>query len=784
MRNREFHRPMRGRARDEMDSEPAAQTPTHSMPALRGSPLSRLVDALVRHRMPILVGTIALSIVSAFWASRLTFDQSIEALYSSDDPHLRDYLESKRLFGGDELVGVAYRDAGLLDEQGLTRARKLAAELSRIPGVRPQSTQNLADGLAMASGPKLAFLRGRRKQILEFFRGILIGADNETTAVVLRLEAEGDVPIPPGRTFAELRARTIADIRAVADRHAGEYGLPTYVVGEPVQVHDMFRYVQQDGAVLGWASTALLVVVILVLFRNLRWVLLPILVVQAALLWTKAILVLSRIPLTMVSSILESLVTIIGVATVMHISLVYCEVRLERDRAAALSYTLVLLASDVFWVCATTAAGFAAQLSSHVYPVQSFGLMMTLGSMLIIVAIGAILPGGVLLGRFASDPIVESGANSRLGRSLALLCHWVERHPWRVLSACLAVTAVALSGMVGIRVETDFSRNFRNSSPIVRALVFVEEKLGGAGTWEINFPAPEALDETYLDRIRALAERLRRLEVTVGGETSTLTKVVAVTDGIDLVPRIPLLVPDLARQMTVLETMQPEFVSSLYNPQSQRMRIALRARERQPAELKQTLIEQVEQIVRDEFPESDPGRQPRATGLFVLLTHLIESLLGDQWSSFGWGAVGIIGIMTIAYRNLRIGLISLFPNLFPIVMVVGAMGWLDLPVNIGTAMISAVSMGLTVDASIFYISAFRRAQRQGLDVSAALRVTQHDVGRALVYSNLALILGFLVLTLSNFVPLIYFGFLVSLAMVGGLAGNLLLLPLLLRFVRV
>ncbi|HTI50495.1 MAG TPA: MMPL family transporter, partial [Planctomycetaceae bacterium] len=241
------------------------------MPHPRGSLLTRLVDALVRHRRPILLGTIVVSIISAVWASRLTFDQSIEALYASDDPHLQAYVESKRLFGGDELVGVAYRDSDLLGSQGLERVRELAAELSQIAGVRPQSTQNLADGLAMASGPKLAFLRGRREQILEFFRGILVGGDNETTAVVLRLEAEDDLPIPPGKTFAELRARTIADIRAVADKHSRRYGLPTYVVGEPVQVHDMFRYVQQDGAVLGWASTALLVVVILVLFRNLRW---------------------------------------------------------------------------------------------------------------------------------------------------------------------------------------------------------------------------------------------------------------------------------------------------------------------------------------------------------------------------------------------------------------------------------------------------------------------------------------------------------------------------------
>src|SRR6516162_8406094 len=137
-------------------------------------------------------------------------------------------------------------------------------------------------------------------------------------------------------------------------------------------------------------------------------------------------------------------------------------------------------------------------------------------------------------------------------------------------------------------------------------------------------------------------------------------------------------------------------------------------------------------------------------------------------------------MMTVAYRSLRIGLISLVPNLVPIVFVVGAMGWLGLSINIGTAMISAVSMGLTVDASIFYISSFRRMQEAGMDFSGALRATQHEIGRALIYSNAALILGFLVLTLSHFIPLVYFGFLVSVAILGGLAGNLVLLPLLMR----
>ncbi|MFN0054000.1 MAG: efflux RND transporter permease subunit [Planctomycetales bacterium] len=745
--------------------------------------LTRFVNGLIRFRLPLFWGAIGVTLLAIYPATQLTFDQSIETLYAPDDPHLLDYLESKRLFGGDELVGVAYQDEDLLALAGLERVRDLAARLSKIPGVRASSTQDLANGLDLTLGVRLSFMKKRHAEIMRFFRGILVGEDERTTAVVLRLESEDQTLLPAGKSFATFRTETIAAIRAVALEHTERTGLAVSVVGEPVQVHDMFHYVQQDGAVLGWASLVLLVVVILVIFKNLRWVLLPIIVVQVTLLWTKALLVVSGIQLTMVSSILESLVTIIGVATVMHLSLVYCEARRELDRAAALAHTLAQLATDVFWVSATTAAGFAAQLSSHVYPVKSFGIMMTLGSMLIVVAIAVLLPGGVLLGRFASDPDVSTGENSRLGRALARMCHWVERHPWRVLGICLAVTAVALCGTFRIRLETDFSRNFRESSPIVQALNFVEDNLGGAGTWEVNFPAPETLDDAFLDRIRDLANRLRALEVSANGQSTRLTKVLAISDGIDLVPRIPFLVRDLHKQLELLALFQPEFVSSLYNPQEQRMRISLRARERLPADLKQRLIEGVERMVEEEFPVPEPKDRPRATGLFVLLTFLIDSLLGDQWTSFGWGAVGIITMMALAYRSLRIGLISLFPNLLPIVLVVGTMGWLDLPINIATAMISAVSMGLTVDASIFYISAFRRFRRQGMDFSAALRATQHDVGRALVYSNIALILGFLVLTLSHFVPLIYFGLLVSVAMVGGLAGNLVLLPLLLRFER-
>jgi predicted RND superfamily exporter protein len=164
------------------------------------------------------------------------------------------------------------------------------------------------------------------------------------------------------------------------------------------------------------------------------------------------------------------------------------------------------------------------------------------------------------------------------------------------------------------------------------------------------------------------------------------------------------------------------------------------------------------------------------------LANLIESLMQDQLTSFAISAVAILIMMFIAYRHIGLAAVLLLPNMFPIVLVIGAVGWVGLPINIATAMIASVSMGLTVDSSIHYVSGYRAARARGLSCSAALRETHQGIGLALVLANVALVAGFSVLTLSHFIPLVYFGILVSVAMLGGLMGNLILLPLLLRLI--
>ena len=716
--------------------------------------IDRLVDFLVRYNRLLLALAIVLALLSIAPAGRLSFDQSIESLYAAQNVRLQDYVEGKSLFGGDEFVFVAYTDPDLFTDAGQKRLEDLANQLELVSGVAEGSIQSLNRTLAFAR-----FLGSSgREQVIEFSRGILLGDDNQTTAVALRLLDAHKSPVP--------RAETLAEIKRIAAQQT----IPTFAVGEPVLVHDMFRYAQEDGEWMGWAASGLLILVIIFFLRSLRAVVLPFVIVQFVILWTKAILFQSGMQLSMVSSILGSLVTIIGVSTVVYMSLYYRKLRDEHNRVNAFRETVKTIGTDVFWVCLTTAAGFGAQLSSHLHPVRSFGITMVIGSLLVLVAMILVLPGGFLIGRERASLPVPRG-EQQVNQSLEGLSHWVLRHPWAVWSVCGVLVCFSALGLSRLKIETDFSKNFRANSPVVQGLNFLESRLGGAGAWEVNFPAPASLTEEFLDKVRRLADEIRAVQ---GDHGKALTKVVAVTDGLDMVPSIPFLAGTPDAKAGWLNRFQAEFMPSLYNPHAGRMRIMLRSYERQSSEAKEQLITRVGEIARATFPET------KVTGLFVLLTFLIDSLLHDQWTDLMLGAISLITIMTIAYRSLWMGIVSLVPNVIPIVLLLGGMGWLNVPVNIGTAMISSDTMGLTIHDSIFYISAYLRARRSGLNFSGALHHVQSETRQPLLYSNIALIVGFLVLATSHFVPLIYFGVMVSVAIAGGLAVNLLLLPLLLQ----
>jgi predicted RND superfamily exporter protein len=489
----------------------------------------------------------------------------------------------------------------------------------------------------------------------------------------------------------------------------------------------------------------------------------------------------------MVSSILTSIVTVVAVAAVMRVIVGFRDGRVQgRSPRSALIGAISVLIVPTSWSCVTDALGFGSLLVAEVGPVRDFGLMTTVGCLWALVALVLVMPGLALAGNVDPDPRRAWGED-RLDAVLIKLTHWVERRPAVIATITILVTAFLAAGAARIDVETDFTKNFRADSPTARSYDFVERRLGGAGMCDVVIPAPAVLDEAYLARLRRLTRRLRTQlgADRTDGERATLTGVLSIVDVIDVFPGRNLYLITRAK-LSRFREQSPQLYRSLFaedpdEPGRFYCRIMLRARERESATAKRELIAAIERIAAEEFPASSAphGGEPEVTGYYALLTKMIDSVLRDQWYTFAVSAASIAVVLVIAFRSLGFAVAAMVPNLLPVFAVLGLLGWSGLKMNMGAAMIAAVSLGLSVNSSIHYIAIFDHARRRGKSLAAALDEAQQSIGRASVFATLALVIGFSALCLSEFVPTVYFGALVALALCGGLLGNLIILPLLL-----
>jgi uncharacterized protein len=760
---------------------------------MENSRTQRFIAAVVAWRWPLLVLAIALAAVAWRPAQNVTFDRSIENMFSARDPVMGPFGRFKAIFGNQEVLLAVYEDSELLaeDGHGLKRLQEVSRRLNDVPGVRDvlslaeintlAGTINTNPLTKLTSKPAVLDEQNKLGQAYrELFEGYTHSQDGRIAALACIIDPDevADAADPQRQIVDEIR-KVLGDLPDDLE--------PGMVAGEPVMVVDGFRLVEEDGVRLGIWSTLLLSITLAVCFRSWRWLLAPLAVVQFAVLLTKALLAVLGLQLTLVSSMLTALVTVVGVATVTHLIVGFYEQRSEGKPAdKGLINAATLLAWPILGAIATDMVGFGSLWWSSVGPVFDFGTMMVVGSLLVIPAIILIVPALALAGH-SSEPIAPQKVSSSLRRGLSWIVTIVAAHPWLVLILSLVAATLAILGSMRLTVETDFTNNFREESEIVRSYNLIESRLGGGGVWDVIVPAPEVIDQAYLDRVLLLEKRLREIQrqgdETEGSSEAALTKVISLADAIEAAksePLLALLTPQ--QRLFGMSQALPNFTRTMLakDDQGQQwLRIMLRSRERLPAEWKKHTVAQVEAAVAEEFPRTAEQPAGEVTGYHVLVIALVDSLLRDQWIMFLLSCLGIAVMMLVAFRSLTLAVLCLVPNVLPVLLVTGLMGWLGIRINMGAAMIAAVSMGLSVDSSIHYITAFRRGMRQGRTVRKALDDVQQTIGRAMFLSTVAILVGFGVLCLSDFIPTIYFGALAGLTMLGGLAGNLVILPLLL-----
>ena len=748
----------------------------------------------------------------------LRLDRSIEAMFAKEDRIRTDFERLESIFGVSELIVFAYRDEMLwsVDGQGLERLQRIRKRIEALPGIDSAMDLTKINGMLRQWNATIGLLSASKNnsksqyplldandpmalKLKKLFEGQTHASSSDLVAIACILKRNGesaDVPLPS-------HAMTIDQLRKL-DLESNQ---PVLLAGQSVLVEEGFEAIEADGRRLGLFSAFSLAGLLWIGFRSLRWALIVIAVVQWSLVVTRAILVVLDWELTMVSSMLASIVTVIGVATTMHWMLGYQRLSSRgADPESALQDSMRQLRRPIVWACITDAIGFLSLTFAKVGPVQDYGWMMALASLIVLFAIFLIVPGLALM------PLLRSPWDQRTGMQIPLReVPWLSRdmfagsierckglahrYPGWIMATSIALGGIAVLGSLRIELETDFVKNFKQNSPLVVAYETIERELGGAGVWDIAVPVPNSIPSSVQREVVELEERLRAIRVGEETASVSLSHVMSVLDADGVVGESFFMKRlGLEGRLLAMKPLMGSFLGSLVGSEkdmdgkAQRyLRIMLRSREQVEAKDKRLLINAVRREVQTYTEnikdiESEGNRELAfVSGYYVLLAELVSSIVADQWRCFAIAGFGILVATALALRDIRLACMALLPNVLPSLCILGWFGWSGIPMNLGAAMIAAVSMGLSIDSSIHYLSRYQQEIRRGMNSVQAVDNAQSEIGLAIVLSTLALVLGFGALATSDFFPTVIFGVSAALSMVGGLIGNLILLPALLHF---
>lgn len=803
--------------------------------------VARWFDALVLRRpwLPLVVlGVLALGAASQL--SKFRLDANSDSLTIEHDPDRAVYTETREMFGSDDYVILAMAPADPWSPESLRRVDGLVAALEglkeievpglgRLPGIdrvlsptRQRLFASLPDGtLAMKAvtdqytvlsegvdlGKARAELTGSA-----LFGGNLVSREGDAFALIAYFADGRDRPLrakvrelaaDPSTSPADLasaeaavhavfdeeqaRVRTlVATVRRVAAEHGAER-FEVFASGIPSIVVDMVDAIEQDIVLFGVFAVGFMVLVLGLALRKPRWIALPMAAVLVVVVVVVAATVLSGKKTTVVTSNLSSLLLIVGMAHAIHIAVHSREVRREHPDAHTVDVvrlTLAGIAVPCLYACLTTAVGFASIAVSDIRPNIDFGLFMAAGTLFAYAVSFTLIPAGLAL--MAPERIDPPPSGDGRRRPMRALARWTLDHPGAIMVGAAVVLAVSVAGVARLKVETRFTDYFRAASPISRGLDFIDRRIGGTTPLEVTLRGDRPgyfLEEENFARVRAAHEALSRIP-----EAGTVLSLASLRIEGDKILKVamPMLAanpPPLRNLVMMSENMLGkeqvrELVRDYVNDDYTVARLQVRIRETAPTLSRQELLANLRATL-----ESDPvvaAAQPKVTGMFVLYTNMLRSLSSSQEQTLGMVVAALLVMLWVLFRDLRTALIGLVPNVLPILLVLGTMGWAGIPLDMMTIMIASVSMGMAVDATIHYTFRYRRERSQGVEPDEAVQRAHESIGRAIFFTALTVVGGFWVLVFSNFKPTIYFGMFTSLAMASALMASLVLLPVLLR----
>lgn len=675
---------------------------------------------------------------SGYQCLDLEVDESNRSM-RSDDP-AQDEIEERfrELFGDEEILFVAISMPELTSPEGRRRIFELDADFESVEGVR--RAVSLADH--DFEPPDAA-------------AEIFLSADRETSGIQLLLDS--------GATEEEMLRRLVEDIEGVVLRHETE-DIRIAVSGLALQKYNAGVLVRKDQKLFAPLSLLVLGLVLLWITRRVSGMLFPLLVSALTICWTLGLYARSGLELNMITSLLPPVIMTLSVACTMHVYLRWLHSE-ESDRVRRIADAVAALYRPCLFATMTTAIGFLSLTISPTPAIRHFGLYAALGVGLayvlgvfgLAVGLSFLSPPARHRRDLADSPVLVRLLDATARLSLA--------HPRKIVLGAMIVTLVGVFGIRKVESDTNILHFLGEDSRLYRDTVFIEENLVGTSQLELILERSEPgepIDFEDLDRIEDFQERVNGL-----GPIRHSTSVV------DLLAEAPAPPESLGIPLADLLG-RPEF-ENYVGPDREHFRISVLLDSIGTAD-GEGILGRVRGLAEEVFGKDF---RLRVTGEFYRVVEGSNTLVEIQAKSFFIAIAVILLAIGVVFRSPVLALLSVVPNVVPLLLTGAIMGYSGIALSTGTMMIASVAIGIAVDDTIHYLSGYRRAGRPSRPISGAasrIRRTTRSTGLALFATTTALSAGFWVAMFGSFLPTVYFALLSGLTMWFALVCDLLVLP--------
>lgn len=742
----------------------------------------------LKNPLLVMIVVVLVTAFAAFKTMDIRIDASTEGMMIERDPAKLVYQDTLKKFGSDNITVVYIKDKSLFTPDKLKKLEDIVYALKDVPGVTKVeslfSVTNFkggSEGLEtnpLMDRPPVTIEEAKRIQADAIrnpnLRNSLISKDGTTTAINLYLDLN--------RNDKDSNTKFSKKVDSIVTQYKGYFD-QLFQFGISYGRRSIAENIMGDMLNLVPLAVIILILTVIIALRSLTAGIMPVLSAGITTIWTFGFMAVTGIPLNVLTVIVPALLIVIGSTEDIHMVSEYLEGIEESkgNRDEAIRFMAVRLGLAVFFTSLVTFIGFASTIINDITMLVQFGYVAAFSLFINPLVTFTMAPAFL---HYFGPRKVRHHEGGKIGfietfykKCADFTLYFVASDKRRKYTAIGVITVLIIFSIpiFSVKVDNDFLAYFKKGSDIRQRSTILHQELSGAQTFYIHITSGVAgtfKQAEYLSQVARIEQYMM--------QKGWVDKTQSLADQIALINRemnkgdpkffsIPN-DPNLISQYLLLLSRDDieRFVTSDFSETN----IMVRHNIGSSSEIN-AILEDLDKYIKKTV---NPNFKVVFTGEYILINKAAESLVWNSVSSIATTIVLVYLCMYFLFWSWKAGIISLLPNLFPIVIFFGIMGLFNIPLNVGTAMVADIAIGIAIDDTVHFMANYYRMMREHQDTQAAVEASVRSQIRPVVSSSIALALAFTMVMVSNFVPVIQFGMLSAIVMVVAIFGELLILP--------